>query len=499
MPTPLPYPTRNGYQLKAIQPDFWPDKANISGNMAGGVAVNLGWWIWEPSPKAPPCNSGQIEFLDRCYSVDGGVEDQIKGYTDRGLRVTGVLYGSPPWARAGLGAACTPASAGFEIFCKPDDPSLFGRFAGMLAHRYNGLNGHGRVVDFVIWNEVNSNDWFDIGCGQGTACSTSAWLNAYAALWNSAYDHIITQQPTAKVFYSFEHHFASSYDAPSASHPVLGVETFITGMASRVGNRTWRVAYHPYPPNLLSPTFGAYDWPRITYGNIGVLAGWLWKHYPNSAAAHDIHLTESGVNSLSPQSSQAAQAQGVCDGFVNILGTPGIDNYVYHRMKDHPAETAGGLGLGLHDDSGQPKQAWAVWALANRYDLSPPQLSCGFQHLPYTYLKRGYKAGKGHWATSRALPSGFALEQDWRLLRDKASGTTLLFACKVGDHNLLTKDSNCENQFPMGPVGWIYNANASGRVPLYRCYIPSSGDHFVSSSATCEGQTVEQLLGYALP
>lgn len=498
-PDPLAYPTRSPYRLKAIQPDFWQPMDEISGNNTGGVAMNLVWAQWEPTPKNPPCDPNtEQEYDNRCYIVQGAVDDAIREWTDRGLVVTAIVYGVPAWARTAID--CSPCCAGFDVFCAPDDAGEYGRFAGMLAQRYNGLNGNGRIADFVIHNEVNHNDWFDIGCGQGTACDPDAWVATYADNYNAAYDAVTAHQPEAKVLTSFTHHFDLAFDDPSAEHPTLSVKTFLTEFAPQVGGRAWRVAYHPYPPNLLYPEFSATDLPRVTYGNIGILVGWLRQTFPATPSCWTIQLTESGINSLAPYSSQSEQADWLCLSFRNILGTPGIENHIYHRMKDHSAETAAGLGVGLADENHNLKQAWTVWALANRNDLNPPQLDCGFENLPYTVLQRGYHPQKGHWVSTRMLPAGFTPETSgWKLFRAPQPQTVMLYECQNGEHNFLTTDPGCENHPPRGPVGYIYTNPEPGTVPLYRCRQDNPLDHMVTTHADCEGWIMESTLGYAVP
>ena len=499
IPTPLDYPDIPDMRIKGLQPDFWPNYDEIAGNGVGRVAMNMVWASWEPAVKAPPCDPAtEFEFKGRCYIPDA-FDTAIREYSQRGIQVTGVVYGVPAWARTG-NTNCSPAGSGFEIFCSADDPAEFARFAGMLAFRFNGLNGYGRIIDFVIHNEVNSNVWYDVGCGSGTACDKETWIQRYASDFNAAYDAITLQQPTAKVLISFEHHFGSTFEDLTATYPTIAVENFILSFAQKTGSRQWRTAFHSYPPDLRYPQFGINDWPRVTFGNLGVLAGFLRRNFPASPWAWEIQLTENGISSHPSYSSEALQAQYLCTAFRNILGTPGITNFIYHRMKDHPVEVADGLSCGLATDAGVLKQAWSTFALANRDDLTPAQLFCGFEYLPYIVMRRS-SSTLGHWVTTRTPPDGFTDEAGWRILRHEEPGTALLYECKSGDHAFPSFDPACEGQFSYGPMGWVYTSAQNGTIPLYRCRVGSNGDHFVSSDAACEGHIVEQPspLGWVLP
>lgn len=485
------YPVRKS--IKSLQPDF-QDRAQIIGNEVHGVAMNLVWAEWQPQ-QSKSCGANQVQYDGYCFNKNQAIIDAIREYTNHGVVVTAVVYGVPDWARRDC---VDPKKRVVQapMFCAPVDgkASDYGRFAGFVANFFNGEKGNGRVADFVIHNEVNSYMWFNIGCSD-TNCNLNTWTRVYADSYNAAYDYIKKEQKNAKVLISFDHYFGATKGISYRA------DNFLKTLVPKLGNRDWMLAFHSYPPDLASPEFGANDYNNhgiISFGNIGVLAGWLRQNYPNDPHAWEIQLTENGINGVGASMQQRQQAQ-LCQAFRNVLGTPGITSFVYHRLVDHPDEVAGGLGCGLWNEDRSPKPAWTTFALANRKGVGAGWPSCGFDILPYVPLMRGYN-GKKHWVTSRQFPSGVKVEQTWHILREQAPNTQLVYECRVGgpngDHTLISTLANCENQFNMGPMGYVYKTQVAGTSPIYRCYIATTGDHFISSDPNCEGQKEGSLIGY---
>lgn len=485
------YPVRKS--IKSLQPDF-QDRAQIIGNEVHGVAMNLVWAEWQPQ-QSKSCGANQVQYDGYCFNKNQAIIDAIREYTNHGVVVTAVVYGVPDWARRDC---VNPKQRVVQapMFCAPVDgkASDYGRFAGFVANFFNGEKGNGRVADFVIHNEVNSYMWFNIGCSD-TNCNLNTWTRVYADSYNAAYDYIKKEQKNAKVLISFDHYFGATKGISYRA------DNFLKTLVPKLGNRDWMLAFHSYPPDLASPEFGANDYNNhgiISFGNIGVLAGWLRQNYPNDPHAWEIQLTENGINGVGASMQQRQRAQ-LCQAFRNVLGTPGITSFVYHRLVDHPDEVAGGLGCGLWNEDRSPKPAWTTFALANRKGVGAGWPSCGFDILPYVPLMRGYN-GKKHWVTSRQFPSGVKVEQTWHILREQAPNTQLVYECRVGgpngDHTLISTSANCENQFNMGPMGYVYKTQVAGTSPIYRCYIATTGDHFISSDPNCEGQKEESLIGY---
>ncbi|MDO6459098.1 DUF5722 domain-containing protein [Granulosicoccaceae sp. 1_MG-2023] len=485
----LPYPERDAFSIKAIQTDGWEKQDFVDANV-GGVAVNFSWLHWQPSEKTGTCNTAnEFSYDGYCFRMAPSVDEEIRFWTENDVLVTGIVVNVPEWATDP--ETCTQR----KNLCAPADSADFARFAGMLAERYNGLNGNGRVADFVINNEVNMNSWYNIGCGYGVACDVDAWVQRYASDYNAAYDEIIAHQPAAKVFISFAHYF--EYADLERTWPIVAVKPFLKRFAELTGDRKWRVAFHPYPPNLKESFFSPDDLPRITYGNIGILAAWLRSEFPLNPEAWELHLTESGINSLWTHSSEEEQAEALCDSYRNVLGTPGIENYVYHRMVDHTAEVAVNTAFGLATEDGELKQAWDVWSTMSGRNGERTNLDCGFEDVPYTRVTQYTHDERENWVSSRRPPEGYTAQQSWRMMRDYEEGTYMIYECGFLDGTYLSSDIECGGEQNYGPVGYIFTEQVDNTTPLYSC-IADNSVYSASGAQGCGNNITRQFLGYAV-
>ncbi|OED42495.1 hypothetical protein AB833_07285 [Chromatiales bacterium (ex Bugula neritina AB1)] len=491
--TALPYPQRSPFTIKSINTDHWPDNNELLRANLEGVVINLVWSNWEAQQRREHCLAGQQKYDGYCYQISPVFDREIRYWSGQGKNVTGVIWGVPQWARRD---DCT-GQPGREIFCSSSNIAAFARFTGMLAKRYGNASGNGLINDFVLHNEVNMNEWYNHSCGGGVACNAELWMDNYLANFNAAYDRITSENPTAKIFAPFAHQFHEVFDTPAASRPLLSVKTFIRHLNAGTGDRIWRIAYHPYNKSLFETGFTIDDLPHVTFGNIGVLAGWLRAEFPLQPESWEIYLTESGYNSLPPQGSEPAQAADLCQSLYNALATPGIENYIYHRLQDHPAETAAGIALGLRDHNGRAKPAWFVWANSNGRNGNRSNLACGFENLPFTRVSNYRHTNRNSRVSSRIVRSGYQQGQTWLLNRNHLPQATMLYECQLGSGSYLTRDMFCHGNRPLGPVGYSRLHKETNSEPLYSCEL--SFGRMVSNDETCGDGRALEFLGYARP
>lgn len=485
----LPYPNRTGFDIKSLSTDFWPDRQQLVDAGTAGVVANLVWENWQPTLQTN-CTPDQITFEGQCFSVEIAFDHQIKYWSEQGKPVSAVIYGVPKWARNNDTCPATNTDSG--RFCAPRNPQDYARFVAMIAERYNGLNGNGRVVDFIIHNEVNMNQWYKVGCGDGVPCDQEAWIADYAANFNAAYDRVAAIQPDARVMVPFAHQFDTSFDNPAGDNPIISVKTFLRGVHSRVEGRKWRIAYHPYNHHLSSAENSYDDLPRVTFGNIGVLSGWLRQEFPFQPESWEVHLTENGVSS-NGQSDEYSQNIAVCNSFRNVLGTPGIDNYIYHRMQDNNYEAIRGAAFGLRREDGSAKPVWETWKNMTGHGDQQTR-DCGFENLPYTKLTSSINSNGDFRSSSRVVGDSFSAISEWFLLRDHTEHTYMAYECRAADSSYISTDMYCGGELSYGPVGYVHEYDADDRVALFTC---SNGSSVYSSDEyACGSETIIEFIGY---
>ncbi|HEX5222102.1 MAG TPA: DUF5722 domain-containing protein [Verrucomicrobiae bacterium] len=258
----------------------------------------------------------------------------------------------------------------------PGGRKWFSACLSFLAERWSRPDQkYGRVVGYIIGNEVNSHWWW---ANQGRVTMT-AFADDYLSAVRLMHEAIRRQSSWARVYLSLEHHWNIRYAAGDElqSFPAREFLQYFARRAKERGDFDWHLAFHPYPENLFQPAFWNdqtattnANTPRITFKNLQMLTQFMARPEMQFAGKpRRIILSEQGFHTPAGEKGEALQAAAYCLAYKKVAALDGIDAFILHRHVDHPHE--GGLLLGLRryqPGSAEPrpkKQIYECFRLAD--------------------------------------------------------------------------------------------------------------------------------------
>ena len=241
----------------------------------------------------------------------------------RGIKVLGLLGGSPPWANGGL-----------PYVYPPTDLASWRHYLWTLATRYRG-----KVSAWEIWNEENIT-WF--------------WM------WPDANAYVSLVKETTPVIRSVDPSATIVMGGVAGLDPNFLDACFKAGVADYVD----AIAYHPYPETF---QFLNYE-PQES--NCRYIVDWLHSLMAAyTSKPLQLWITEFGWTTCSgtpPGVSEATQASYLLRTLVNYAGLP-VDKVFYYNLYDEsydPAAQEANYGLLANDFRKKP--AYSCFATFER-------------------------------------------------------------------------------------------------------------------------------------
>jgi hypothetical protein len=345
--------SKKGLQVQMVEDALALGVKHAAFNFNISSSVSLvpasGDFPWQMDGRTFHFRRGSIEHLDR----------SIKPLSDAGAAVTLILLNyegggadlSQVLLHPNYDKSCPQHLSAFNT-STPEGLAWFKAWVEFLADRYTAPKSpHGRVVNFIIGNEVNSHwQWANMG-----HVSMPQFAQDYLRTVRVAHTAVRKFSSSARVFLSLEHHWNIRYPADDATQCFAGRPflDFFNQEAKAGGDFDWHLAFHPYPENLFEcrtwndkSATRSHDTPRITFKNIDLLPRYLRQpELLFQGEARHIILSEQGFHSNATPEGELAQAAAYCYAYYKVAHLEGIDSFILHRHVDNAAE--GGLNLGL--------------------------------------------------------------------------------------------------------------------------------------------------------
>lgn len=313
-------------------------------------------------------------YNGRSYAFNGQIIAEydyiFSTLTNKGITTTAIILNDihpgymeliHPKARSGGRAPYYAFNAADE-----DGTEYIAAIGSFLANRYSG-SGHGKVMNWVIGNEINARkEWNYI-----EYMDTESYVDEYARAFRIFYNSIVSVNGNARVYISLDQQWGKSLYSNNGYSSKEILDEFNRNISAG-GNIDWGVAYHPYNYPLTSAKAwstsgkaGSYvldseTSPVITIKNIHVLTDYLQKeeYLTDSGEVRHVILSEMGYTSSAGQDLQAAS---FVYAYKIIEANRYIDSMLFSRQTDASSEIAQGLALGINTLGGGHKSIYTAF------------------------------------------------------------------------------------------------------------------------------------------
>ena len=277
--------------------------------------------------------------------------------------------------------------------------------ASFLANRYSGT-GHGKVMNWVIGNEINArSEWNHI-----EHMDTASYVDEYARAFRVFYNAFLSVNGNARVYISLDQQWGKSLYSKNgyASKDIL--DEFNRNLKAE-GNIDWGLAQHPYNYPLTSAkawsssgraasyVLETENTPVITIKNLHVLTDYLQKPEMRTDDGEVRHLILSEMGYTSSQG-QELQSASFVYAYKVIEANQYVDSMLFSRETDAPEEVAQGLALGICTQGGGRKSIYEAFkyvdtpesvrkAARSDIDRYPDIFSASWYRGQRRYLRQG--------------------------------------------------------------------------------------------------------------
>ena len=290
------------------------------------------------------------------------LDGEVKRLSDSGVAVTAILLNA--WNNTvpelnPIGVTELPKSQaiyyGFNVESEQGFRAVKA-MASFLAKRYNGQNGHGKISNWVVGNEINNQYWnyegdFDV----------STYTKKFQRSFRVFYTAMKAVSANDNIMFSLDHYWNMFPEAaPVGKYKGKDVMLAFHHFDTLEGNMDFGLALHPYPYPIYSPAFwdddqtgkvnDTIDSPIINFKNLHVITDFMQlKSMRNKKGeVRKIFLTEEGFSSIEKGVDKSEeQAAAVAYSYFIVDNNPYITAYLMSRQEDSEDEVKHGLAFGI--------------------------------------------------------------------------------------------------------------------------------------------------------